>query len=244
LSRVEDAVRYREPKNYVEQVRRDLRAVERKIPPLEKIERERRKEHGRLCREFEEAWADHKRRVRLWEDRAAQERKRLEAEANRERAMERIRREVKRAFDPQRNSDPQRGLGPNRITTLPYELAAPGERTDNRAVYRYYREVLSRGRLDGFDQERLDKILALPYENWLKGRAGVYGYIVLRFAHTKKVLLECPVYGNAIYVLDSGEERLLKMRKPQLIASGEAKRIFHTKNWYRRVKQELDIREP
>ena len=38
----------------------------------------------------------------------------------------------------------------------------------------------------------------------------------------------CPVYANAIYVLDSGEERLLKMNKQQLIASGEAKRVFHT----------------
>jgi hypothetical protein len=51
----------------------------------------------------------------------------------------------------------------------------------------------------------------------------------------------CPVYANAIYVLDSGEERLLKMNKQQLIASGEAKRVFHTGDWYRRARKQLRI---
>lgn len=101
--------------------------------------------------------------------------------------------------------------------------------------------MLSRGQLAGFDQERLDKILALPRSGLLKGRAGFYGYIVLQFAHTEKVLLECPVYANAIYVLNSAEERLLKMNKQELIASDEAKRIFHVGDWYRRVKEALDI---
>jgi hypothetical protein len=77
----------------------------------------------------------------------------------------------------------------------------------------------------GFDQLRLAKILTLPYEDWLKGTAGFYGYIILKFAHTPKVLMECPFYGNAIYVLDSGEKRLLKMNKQELITSGEAKRF-------------------
>jgi hypothetical protein len=42
-------------------------------------------------------------------------------------------------------------------------------------------------------------------------------------------------------VLDSGEERLLKMNKRQLRESGEAKRAFHTGDWYGRVKRELGI---
>jgi hypothetical protein len=42
-------------------------------------------------------------------------------------------------------------------------------------------------------------------------------------------------------VLNSGEERLLKMNKQELIASGEAKRIFHVGDWYQRVKQALEI---
>jgi hypothetical protein len=107
--------------------------------------------------------------------------------------------------------------------------------------YGYYNEVLSRGQLAGFDQGRLDKILSLPRSGLLKGKAGFYGYIVLQFDLTPKVLLECPVHGNAIYVLDSGEERLLGMNMQQLIASDEAKRIFHTGDWLGRVQRELGI---
>ena len=75
----------------------------------------------------------------------------------------------------------------------------------------------------------------------MKGKAGFYGYIVLQFEHTEKVLLECPVVGNALYVLDSGEERLSRRNKQEHIASDEAKRISHTGDWYHRVKQEFGI---
>lgn len=142
---------------------------------------------------------------------------------------------MKRAFEPRRTSTP------GRISTLLWEIAAPGERIEDRTVYQYYREALSQGKLDGFDRERLDKVLALPRRGLLKGKSGFYGYIVLQFTHTEKVLMECPVYANALYVLNSGEERLLRMKKQELIASGEARRIFHTGDWYQRVKQELEI---
>jgi hypothetical protein len=61
------------------------------------------------------------------------------------------------------------------------------------------------------------------------------------FDHTENVLLECPVENNAIYVLDSGEDRLLAMNKRQLRESSEAKRIFHRGHWYQRLKDELGI---
>ncbi len=47
---------------------------------------------------------------------------------------------------------------------------------------------------------------------------------------------------NAIYVLNSGEECLLRMNKQELIASGETKRIFHAGDWCQRVEKELGIR--
>lgn len=144
---------------------------------------------------------------------------------------------IKRAAEPERPYGPKHGIN------FPWEFAAPGERTDNRVVYNYFREVVRRGRLKRFDQDRLDKILALPRSGLLRGRpgAGRYGYIALTFDHTEKVLMDCPAYGNALFVLDSAEERLLQMNKQQLRASDEVKRIFHTKNWYRRVKQDLGI---
>ena len=61
------------------------------------------------------------------------------------------------------------------------------------------------------------------------------------FDYTERVLLECPVEDDAIYLLDSGEDRLLPMNKRQLRESGEAKRIFHSGDWYQRIKDELGI---
>ena len=225
-------IKHGESEIYLDYIKDELEKVERKITPTERREEQ---EHEKCLREYREAHEPYIRRVRLWEAEVEKVEKQREAEANRDEAVRRTYRKVKRAFEGTRVS------GPRRIGTLPFEIAPPGERTNDH-VYAYYREVLRRGQLAEFDQERLDKILTLPRSGLLKGKVGFYGYIVLQFDHTEKVLLECPVYGKALYVLESGEERLLAMNKQELIASDEAKRIFHTKNWYQRVKQELAIK--
>lgn len=216
---------------YIGYLADELVKAEQEIAPVEEQEGQ---EYNKRLRKYEEAHDPHMDRVRLWSAEVDGISERRRDEAKRDAIVERARRKVKRAFGSKRASDP------NSISTLPWELAAPGERTDDHVRW-YYREVLGRGRLHGFSQDRLDKMLALPRSDWQKGRAGFYGYIVLMFAHTEKVLMECPVYNNAIYVLDSGEERLLKMNKQELIASGETKRIFHVGDWYQRLKKELGI---
>jgi hypothetical protein len=201
---------------------------ERDLYPVEQRERRR---HAKLVAEYQEARKPYWERYQHW---AAEKSRRQEDEANREVTVRRLYREVKRDFGPTDD------FSPDRMGTLPFEIAAPGEGTDEH-IRGYYREVLRQRRLKGFSQERFDKMLALPRSNWQKGTAGKYGYIVLMFAHTEKVLLECPIYGNAIFVLDSGERRLLEMNKQELIASDEAKRIIHTGDWYVSVKRELGI---
>jgi hypothetical protein len=44
------------------------------------------------------------------------------------------------------------------------------------------------------------------------------GYIVLAFRQTRKVVLECPIYGNAIYVIHEDWQRLAKMPKFELLS--------------------------
>jgi hypothetical protein len=229
--RAEERVDYErehgDSRTYLEYIEAELEQVERKIAPLETKEQQ---EYNKRLRDYREAHKPYIRSVRKWQEQIEKDEKRREVEVNRDEAVRRMYQKVKRASEPKT------------ITILPWEIAAPGEGTEDRAVCEYYREVLSRGGLDEFDQEHLGKILALPRSGHLmKGKAGWYGYIGLRFAHTNKVLLDCPVPDNAVYVLDSGEERLLKMNKQQLRASGETKRIFHTGDWYQRVKRELGI---
>lgn len=225
---VDEAIEREDSKSYTEYVEDELKKVEQEVAPVERREKQA---HADLVAVYREAHDPYRDRLQRWE---LEERRRREAEANRDETVRRMYRKVKRAFDPKRS------FGLRSVDTLPWEIAAPGERT-NEHVRGYFREVLSQGQLDGFDQERLDKILALPWSTWSKGTAGFYGYIVLWFDHTEKVLMDCPVRDNAIYVLDSGEKRLLKLNKQELIESSEAKRIYHSGDWYRRLKQHLGI---
>lgn len=147
----------------------------------------------------------------------------------RSRVLERIRRGIERAFKPKPTG------------VVQWEPLQPGEvkRSD---VLRHYERLQREGRIDRFDQERLDKASELPYVEWLVPKSGLHAYSIFTFAHTEKVLLECPIYGNAVYIVDSREDRWLTMSKQELIESGEAKKIPHRgENWHEKVKQELGI---
>lgn len=224
--RVEEAIERGDTETYIEYIEDELEKVRREeVAPVE--EREQR-EHDKRIEEYRVARQPYLDRLRRWRDEVAEEARKRELEAARER-------EVRRAYRRVRRTSALRPTG-----RVPFEILPPGEATEER-VRGYYDGLRRRGKLKEFDQERLDKVLALPWEDWRPGTAGEEGYSIFTFAHTEKVLLECPVYGNALYVLNSGEDRLLRMNKQQLRASGEAKRIFHTGDWYGRVQRALGI---
>ncbi len=150
----------------------------------------------------------------------------------RTRAVNRINKAVERAFKPQ-------PTGRMQWRPLP-----PGEATPEK-VRRYYRERLQReGRLDKFDEARLDTATDLPYEKWwvpTEGFGGFDAYSILTFTHNK-VLLECPIYGNAAFVISAAEEVWREMTKQELVDSGLAERIPHQgENWPVKVRQALDL---
>ncbi len=234
LERLEDAMRRRQSEHRVQPLQKELQEAERELPLVEAEEESRKEELLRLDREYKQAREPYKRSMSAWKQERARVKRAREANDKREEIVDRARRRVADAFKPKRGSG---GRGP---VTLDFEILPPGEQTHEH-VRAYFREAVSSGRLKGFSQERLDKVLALPWSEWQKGRAGVYGYIVLLFDHTDKVLLECPVEDNAFFVLDSADERLLKMKKQQLIESSEAKRRYHSGDWYRRLKDDLGI---
>jgi len=52
----------------------------------------------------------------------------------------------------------------------------------------------------------------------LCGQDAFEGYIVLTFAHTPRALLvECPVFGNVINILDSDWKHWSRMTKQELV---------------------------
>jgi hypothetical protein len=75
-----------------------------------------------------------------------------------------------------------------------------------------------------------------------EGFGGFDAYSIISFAHTNKVLLECPLYGNATYVINADEELWREMTKQELTESGLAERIPHQgENWPLQVRQALDL---
>ncbi len=197
---------------------------ERELAPVEERERH---EYAKLLEARRQAYGPYRDRYLAWE---AKDKQHRESEAERDKIVRRLYNKVKRI------------PGADRIITLPFEIAGPGQRTDE-DIREYFRGVIRKRGAAGFSQDRLDKVLSLPNRRpeWKWGTAGRYGYIVLQFTHTEKALMECPFYPNALYILDSGEDRLLAMNKQQLRASGKARWIVHAGDWYSKVKDALEI---
>lgn len=121
----------------------------------------------------------------------------------------------------------------------------PGEASPQKVRGHYRERLRHEGRLDKFDQGRLDQATALPYEEWwvpTEGFGGFDAYSIISFSHTDKVLLECPIYGNAAYVIDAEVEVWREMTKQELADSGLAEKIPHRgENWPTRVRRALDL---
>jgi hypothetical protein len=153
--------------------------------------------------------------------------------STRTRAVNRISKAVDRAFKPQ-------PTGRMQWRPLP-----PGEASPQKIRGHYHERLRREGRLDKFDQARLDTATALPYEEWwvpTEGFGGFDAYSIISFAHTGKVLLECPIYGNAAFVINADEEVWREMTKQELTDSGLAERIPHQgENWPLKVRQALDL---
>lgn len=147
------------------------------------------------------------------------------------RSLMEVRGVIASAFDP--NGGPTERLS--------WRLLPPGETSAD--IRCRYEGLLRRGALSGFDQDRLDKALSLPWKKSYIGRDGFDGYIIFTFHHTSKALMECPIKNNAIYVIGSDWQRWSKMNKQQLRAdrSGDVVKINHRGDWFSRLKKTLDL---
>lgn len=236
VERLEDAYRYDYGEHHIRQRRRELKEARREITTIEAEAERKEEEYRQRLHEYRQAREPYERELSAWKREVARVNPRREANNERQILVNRAHRKVAEAFKPKHDLD-LRGL-----ITRNFEIAGPDEQGDEH-VRAYFRQVMGDSQLEGeWSQDRFDKMVALPRSHWQKGKAGFYGYMVIEFDHTEKVVLESPVEGHAIYVLDSNEDSLLAKNKRQLRESGKAKRIFHSGNdWYQRLKDEMGI---
>ena len=204
-----------------------LKELEGEIDERESSER---REHARRVDEYEDAWAAHQQRVQEWRVQTGQEQPRRTGTALQAQIVQRIRRDIERKA----------------WTDVPTEhvrwrLLPPGELSEDR-VRGYYATLQRKRPGTRYDPERIVKALSLGPNQRYEEIGEVEGYTVFTFPYTSSVLLECPIVGNAIYVIHKDWERWSRMTKQELIAdeSGEVVRIVHRAGWFEKVRQELE----
>jgi hypothetical protein len=132
------------------------------------------------------------------------------------------------------------GLPP---TDFPFELLPPGTWEFRQAFEHDWNLLRSpHGYADQrFDQSRIDHMKLLNPKLTHTGKKAWFGYAVYEFSYSKRVVLECPIEGNATYVLSGDWKKMISLTKAEVRQehAGRSARIFHTVNWLRRVRQAL-----
>ena len=126
------------------------------------------------------------------------------------------------------------------VTRLPWRLLPEG---DLLGTLNDFVERETRRGMGDYDFGRLRAILKLrpaPSRCYV-GLGEFTGYFAFCYPHTSKVVLECPIQGNALYVFDRDWESLSKLPKSRLLAdhSDHCRRILHRTHWASALRAEL-----
>ncbi len=143
----------------------------------------------------------------------------------------RVRADIERIF--------KYGAIPPHTIRVPWRVLPTGKSSLD-DILRHYDELEHLSPKTRYERDRLVKAYSLHPKEVALGSAEFRGYIVFTFDHTKRVLLECPMYGNAIYIIDSEWKSLSKLTKRELLEHREATKIVHRGDWFWRLAQELE----
>jgi len=67
-----------------------------------------------------------------------------------------------------------------------------------------------------YDQQRIDRVLTLAPDAWYCGKLKHDGYSIFVFKDKNAAILECPIYGNALYLVWGDWKQLSQMTKEEL----------------------------
>lgn len=89
-----------------------------------------------------------------------------------------------------------------------------------------------------YEPQRLHKVYELKPSKIYGGKGSFTGYIAFHFEDLNIAVLECPLSGNAIYILKGDWEPLSRLTKAELLwyHEDEVIRIVHSGDWFSRLK--------
>jgi hypothetical protein len=132
------------------------------------------------------------------------------------------------------------------IEKLSWDILPKGEWSLEQII-KHFKELncKKRWKEKRFDKTRIERICNhLNPATLYIGREQFEGYVVFCFDWTEKAVLECPIYGNAIYVINSEWEKISKLSKWEARKkySNQVSVINHTDTWLKRLS--VNLRNP
>jgi hypothetical protein len=119
---------------------------------------------------------------------------------------------------------------------LPWKPLPPGEHPFSDIV-EHYRRLQQRNPQVEYETQRLNKVYELHPGSIYIGVDEFEGYVVFYFDRKQVAVLECPLVGNAIYVIKSNWKTLSRLSKAQLLRhhQRDVVRIVHTGDWFAKL---------
>jgi hypothetical protein len=148
------------------------------------------------------------------------------------RVLERLRRDV------QQNTVNGVLLFPERLNWVILETGSEGLSQ----IHQYCDQLLRRKPNWEIEFSRIEHVYSLGLQATYCGVAEFDGYLVFYFAREGIAVLECPIVGNALYVISGDWLSLSRLTKTDLLRthSGRVMRIIHTDQWRQELKRHLE----
>jgi hypothetical protein len=117
---------------------------------------------------------------------------------------------------------------------LPLELLPPGRWLFDHVIdhYRRISAVTNRWGDRTVDNSRFEAIRRLnPFLCWV-GKKAWMGYVTFEFSDYRGVILECPIVGNATYIVGGDWKRMISLTKAEIRdGCNSYERLNHTSRW-------------
>ena len=123
-----------------------------------------------------------------------------------------------------------------------WEILPPGEHPFPR-ILEYCERLKDKDQHRRIDSERLRLIEKLGPTGIYRGLAEFDGYFVFSFSELDTAILDCPVVGNAVYLIRGDWAALSRLTKAELLTEQSEKvtRVVHSGDWFSRVKMLIGI---
>ena len=127
------------------------------------------------------------------------------------------------------------------VEYVPWKILPPGEHPFTQ-IMSYYESLGEQRKKIRYDLERLRQVSSLEPAKTYCGIDEFEGYVVFYFQELNIAILDCPIVGNAIYILLGDWQNLCRLSKGELLNfhPEETIRITHSGDWFDRLKEVFD----